>query len=393
MGKLATGKLDLAEIAAKSYDELDDTGKLVKAAIDNRVLTTAGEMSEQVGNPLAKAYRGTIGKVEGKLANINEMVENQSRLSAFITAKAKGATDEAAALMVDKALYSYDPSMLSQFERNFMRRVVPFYVWMRRNTPHMAELLFTKPGAVAWVGHTKESGEAVNPIDNSITPDWLKDAFAVPTPLRDKRGNTLALQTNGWFPTGDLDIITKVLANPKSVPAEVLSQASPLIKTPIEIITNHDIYYNDQIESFPGETRRAPAYVEVFDDLTSGTPFGALWQGVKDKLGWFEREDSVTGEPYLAIPAKTVKFLKDLNPWMNAVGKTIADTPTQSYDKLSYMTGTKITPFDTERFTRQQAYDDQAALQAALRLARDQGKIPEKQKKTKTTSLKDILGR
>lgn len=396
VGKLNSGQMRLADIAAKSVDELDDTERLLKEALEDRVYTTATELSEQVGRaPSPMSYKGTIGKVETKLGAANEIIENQSRLAVYFAARKQGMSREAAAMMVDKTLYSYDPSMMTMFERNFMRRLVPFWVFMSQNTPHMAELMVKKPRAIAWVGHLQNEGERTNPIDSSVMPEWMRDAFSIPTPGKDARGNALMLQTSGWLPTGDLDLALKAIVNPGSVPREMLSNLSPLLKTPIEIITNHDVYYQDEIERYKGETRRAPAYLEAFDSLARITPgLSKLWAAMKESLGWYPKVDPDTQDTYLAIPGKTQKALRDLNPWMNAIGKTLADTPTQKYDLTSYLTGTKLTPYQTDVFTRQTAYDANTKLQEAVRAAKDQGKIEEEKPKSRRNvkTIQDLLG-
>jgi len=361
--KSEAASLRIMQSAAKgTLSEADDV--LLREAIEDGAFTTARQLSEEVAP-------GQISKVGQVLGGVNEFVENQSRLSAYLTARNKMGRDGAGA-MVDKALYSYNPALLTAFERNVMRRVMPFYVWSRRNAPHMAELIAKSPGKLTPIGHLTESGEAVSDTDKSVLPDWLTDLSPVPLPIK-QDGNEVLLPTSGLLPIGEIgDALDILKGGPTKVPAnvtrEVIGRMPPLLKMPLELAFNKDIYFQDDITRYPGETRRAPGYVERFHDVIVNVPLlSDAWGILLTSVGGVEKTDDLTGDVYLALPAVGVKVMKDAVPWMNSVGKLLSDAPRQRNDLIKAITGVSSVANDQERFARQKAYDDEQRLRDQLR--------------------------
>ncbi|MCD5384843.1 MAG: hypothetical protein LRZ94_00825 [Candidatus Pacebacteria bacterium] len=62
------------------------------------------------------------------------------------------------------------------FERKVMRRVVPFYTWLRKNLPLQIEQLFKQPGKFAAVRKTQAAFESLSEIpDERYLPDWMRE--------------------------------------------------------------------------------------------------------------------------------------------------------------------------------------------------------------------------
>lgn len=376
---------------------LDEFAPL-RAAFDSGVLKDAQALAEQVGGGLARAKTSVLKPVaayEALGTTANQFVENQARLSAFLAAKGKGMADDVAGSLVDRALYNYSNEAYTTFERGMMMRAIPFYRWMKSNTTHMVDLLIKNPGKLTPIMHAKNVSQDVNPVDESVMPAYLRGLNPISLPFKDKGGNQVQLASEGLFPLGDLERLAQFVADPKGAPADVVAQLSPLLKTPLELVFNRDLFYGDPVERYAGETRRAPGYIEQFDDIATQVPgLDKVWGATKEALGMVERTDKYTGDAYLAMPAKSVKALKDLSPWTNSVGKMLSDNPKRTYDTLSYLTGLKLIPYDTERFGEQALYEQNTVLRDAVRQAKDSGKVPEKAKaakKAKVRSLSDIL--
>lgn len=358
------GKEMRGTLSAKEADEMMRLREL-------GVLTSAKDLAEQVGGGVFAR-----GGITSKLAQVNEFAENQSRVAAYFAAKAKGVSDEAAAMIVDRALYNYSPEMLTSFERNFMRRVVPFYVFARRNTPHMFQVLFESPGKLTWISHAKESGEAATGVTSDQMPDYMRNLFAIPLP------NGQVLSTGGVLPIQDLERVMP--QDPMEMLREQITSLSPLIRDPIEFLTNKDIYRDTAIESYPGEKRAAPDYVQTFDTLMAGNP---AWEELKKQLGMVYKTRS-DGQQYLTMNASAAKALKDFLPFMSAIARGAAvNEPSKQF---SQATGIKLVPTDTKEWARQKAYDEQSTLLDTLRRLKDEGKVPPVAKK-KTTSLAEVL--
>ncbi len=75
---------------------------------------------------------------------INAALENQARMAVFIHGLRETGDATQAGIMVRKYLFEY--SDLTGFERNTMRRLVPFYTFARKNTDVILRTAITDPG-------------------------------------------------------------------------------------------------------------------------------------------------------------------------------------------------------------------------------------------------------
>jgi hypothetical protein len=197
---------------------------------------------------------------------------------------------------------------------------------------------------------------------------------------------------NPNLPFQDLEKLN-VLRDGKLDLKDVLSSTSPLLKTPLELATNKDFYFGSDISNYPGDARRAPGYVEEFDDavhqIPALAPIAEEWDAFKDAFGIVEKESD--GEPYLAMNAYAVKAVRDLSPWLNNVGKVISylggdEDTAAAFKALAAGTGVKFVPFQTEKFAESQVYDDQAALDNAMQRLMAEGKVQPKVKRKITVA-------
>lgn len=370
----------LGRMVSKSITEADTA--LLDEMVEHGVLTTFQELSEQVG-------KGGGNKVTRWLGEVNTVIENQSRISAYFTYLDKGMSKQAAGEMVNKALFDYSDEALSIFERNVVKRLVPFYKWTKNNLSKQTRVLLNTPGRSTWLGHLMESGDAVAEYDESVKPEWLRELNPVPLPIT-RNGNAVMLSTEGLFPQNDLELLGKVVTGELKA-NDVLTYLSPLLRTPLEVLAfNKDVYYDEDIEKYPGQKKRAPQYIESFGDLASTVPgLREVWSLITESIGIEERETDA-GEAYYYMSAKAVKAMRDFLPWMNQVGKYLggADENKAFMDRLS-ATGVKPIYYDQEQFAQNKAYDDRDLLMAALQKAKDEGRIaPE----PKTASLDSLFG-
>jgi hypothetical protein len=367
------GKMD--DVARKAFEgQIDDY-------VRNGVLTSFEELSEQVG-------KGGGNKVTKFLGEVNTLVENQSRLSAFHTFRDKGLGAAAAGEMVNKSLFDYSDEVLSVFERNVIKRVTPFYKWSKSNLSKQARVLLESPGRSAFIGHLMGSGEAATDYDKSVMPEWLRELNPIPTPF-ERNGNPVMISTEGLFPQNDLELIGKIVTGELNA-NDALSYLSPLLRTPLEIVMNKDVYYDEELTKYPGEKKRAPGYVEQFGDMANTVPgLRDVWGIIADKLGIQERTDK-DGEAFYWMNAKSVKALKDFLPWMNQVSKYIggADPDKTAMDRIS-ATGVKPIYYDTAQFAQNKAYADRDALNDALLKGRDEGLV---QPKSDGMTLDQLFG-
>jgi hypothetical protein len=92
--------------------------------------------------------------------------------------RALGDALSSAAHRVNK--FNIDYNALTPFEQNVMRRVIPFYTYMRKATPTLIESMYLTPGRVLALDKTRRLTENMLGInhnqefDNLRVPDWLR---------------------------------------------------------------------------------------------------------------------------------------------------------------------------------------------------------------------------
>lgn len=117
-------------------------------------------------------------------------IEDWLRGSQFLSNVRRGMTPEVAAQRVAQTHFNYGD--LTQWDRNVMKRVFPFWTYMSRNLPLQLKTLATTPGKIG--SPIREIGNAMGRDDEYI-PDWIASGVAIPY---------------GFAPTGERRFITEL---------------------------------------------------------------------------------------------------------------------------------------------------------------------------------------
>lgn len=165
------------------------------------------KLSEKIiNNPYTRHFR-----------NINDFVERAVRMPMALDSFNRGFTyDEAVARI---ARYHFDYSDMSTLDEA-AKRIVPFWIWTSRNVPLQFASMVTRPQAYATYDKIRET---YPPDADILMPQWLSSLQ--PIGLGGK--NLLAFD----LPFGRLEQTTKNILSLEGL----LSQASPLVKVPIEV--------------------------------------------------------------------------------------------------------------------------------------------------------------
>lgn len=113
-------------------------------------------------------------------AAIGGMVENNARLAHYFSKLDEGLTVTDATASVKRTLFDY--SELTDFEKNVMKRIVPFYTFMRKNTPVQLASLMTTPRKFLTERRILEGIASTEQADDRAIPDWALDGGMVPLP-------------------------------------------------------------------------------------------------------------------------------------------------------------------------------------------------------------------
>jgi len=207
-----------------------DPEKAIEKTIKERSKDLKGQVTSRI-NPL-RAFETS--------REAGDLIDQTNRFAAYKWAREKlKLSPEQAADKVREMQFDY--TKLSPFEQNIMVRVIPFYRWMRNNIPYQIKQFIHDPKKYAAVNKIRLNAQDAYGIEEEETPEWMKQQFAIP--VSDDKFLAMAL------PLGDL---TK-LSEPGKM---VVDSLNTLVKTPIELVTNRNFFYNKDIQKFDGQEKQ-----------------------------------------------------------------------------------------------------------------------------------------
>lgn len=180
---------------------------------------------------------------------------------------------EDASEMVDKFLFDY--SDLTPFESNVMKRIIPFYTWLRKNVPLQMEMLMEKPWLYAGIADVHRlSNQNAN---QEHIPGYMSDWIKLPVTFNSSKDYYL----NPNLPYQNLE-------NLFTTPQDVIGMLNPVLKMPIEIATNHNNFFDAPIWN---ETDSFQQALDKIGKYSSNSLMGA-WKSWYNALGALEGGDS-----------------------------------------------------------------------------------------------------
>lgn len=177
---------------------------------------------------------GVAGQTEDVFAPVkamrsaNNASDNIMRGSSFLAKLEQGFEPASAFTEVIKA--HYDFGNLSQFERNVMRRVIPFYSWARQNIPAVISEIATEPGGkLATAIKATERAKGEHP---GFVPAYIREGVAAP--IGGEENGTQRYLSRLGLGFEDLGQLFG--------PGGPMGMLNPLIKAPIEQATGRQMF-------------------------------------------------------------------------------------------------------------------------------------------------------
>jgi hypothetical protein len=193
----------------------------------------------ETGNPILNASQ-----------KLSDFVDSSARLGGYLALLKQGLTPDMAAKRITAALVDY--SSLTLTERNFFRGIFPWWAYNSRIGKYVVQHMASNPG-----GSYAQTIRALNTIQASdketYVPTALRQSFAlrIPDALKPYMGIPEDDPDTHFFRDFDLpgvDVLSLLSPQPTATGAlretmfNVLNQASPVIRSPIEFATNMDFF-------------------------------------------------------------------------------------------------------------------------------------------------------
>ena len=217
-------------------------------------------------------------KIGSKVATYSD---NINRLVQFSSLLKMGKTPQEASEIVRK--YMFDYSDLTTFEKRWMKRIFPYYTYMRKNLPMMANEFLDNPEKMRMVARMHNATQGMltdeEQIDESFLTGYAKDWVQMPFGLNGATGkepvimnmNLPYMQLRDLPADGDLGEAARTF----------FSQTAPMIKVPIELASNWNSFFDSEI-AFEDGSQLSPRLLHVMSQIAA---FNAAEQFITAKTG------------------------------------------------------------------------------------------------------------
>ncbi|HUV71651.1 MAG TPA: hypothetical protein VMW25_01445 [Clostridia bacterium] len=308
--KLSGASDEVIELAGKkyTYKELKDIMSKRGAIGEQGWLDVMGTVEGLTEKEFTSSFNKARITLQDYPKEAMNFVENRLRGSLFIDELAKGKSVDDAVKKVFQYHFDYAPEGLTSFERNVMRRLVPFYTWTRNNVPLQLGQMGKQPGKYAGVGkalRTLSGGAETGKEEKGVLPEYMQRSFPI-------RMGSNAGQVNYVYglglPIEDFSNMTV---------SGVLAKLSPILKVPLELATDKNFYFNVPISDFdsaPQLLQKAPKIIKTlagYSEVKSGkktytTVDPIKWHILSSAFGrYFYTSDKLTDKDVSAA----IKFL------------------------------------------------------------------------------------
>jgi hypothetical protein len=306
---------------------VDDLGRMASnltmkeaaPGLSGPYLQGLGKKFKEAPNPLELVRRGEDGKLgwgnnlfwsqRTRQGNPNWLLDlgdrasqasdNFNRIGAYLNRIKKGDSPRAAKALADLTQVNYRPEAFTEFEREVVKRLVPFYSFTKGIAPLAGDNLVNRPAGL--MGQSiRAINRASEPSPDRHVPEYLRQSAAIPMP---EGTPFVGLQTPGItrFLTnidlpheGLINLFTPGTGNTLTARAadtllktgqNVLGQTSPGVKGPLEYFTDRQFYSGRQLSDlFSMAEKYGIPGGRTLDQVVSNAPGGTRVMGVARQL-------------------------------------------------------------------------------------------------------------
>lgn len=194
---------------------------------------------------------------------VGSWIENQARVVDFIVNLKKTGDVELAVTRTKEFLFDYQN--LTPFEKNVMRRLIPFYTFSRKNFELQFKTMLQTPGRTATFFHAVQtygevsSGAPLSDEERKLLPEWMRDSLNL---VAKRDGENISLLTSIGHP----------IEQPFQQLHNVMGSLNPIIKAPLELNTNFSFFNGRPLSTVTNATAfSSPLVPDVIKDFIGYT--------------------------------------------------------------------------------------------------------------------------
>jgi hypothetical protein len=305
--------------------------------------------------------RGSSGNTNPILEagdRLAEFTDARNRYGTYLTAIRKGNSPAEARRLADLTQVNYKPEAFTDVERDVLKRIFPFYSYTKGITPYIADQVVNHPSG--GMGQAiRATNRGTEPKEDMFTPDYLRQSASIPLPGGFPLVGLSADSPLQRFITnldapyeGPVNLGTpgigntayeKLVSGLQKTGLNVLGQMNPLLKGPLEGLTNRQFYSGRQLSdlySMLEQTMGAPGRTaeQVLVNLPGGSRvLGTTRQLTDQRLSPQERAvkflvNALTGVKFQDVDEERTKQLAA----RDALNVLLSSTPgVRTYENIT----------------------------------------------------------
>jgi hypothetical protein len=254
------------------------------------------------GVGISRPAKRTLNPILKANDAVGGTIEDMSRVGMFINLLKQGYDPGEAGDMVRMALVDYSPSAFTPVERDLFKNAVPFYSFQKGVIPSIVDNALYRPGGLQGQS-IRAVTRAAEPSGDQLTPEHLRHSAAIALPeglpslLNGRPRPNLQRFIAGidapweaffntYSPGVGATTTAAVADTVRGTGSNLLGMTSPLIKAPLEYITNRQLYSGRNLSDLYSVLERdlGPIGRPLEQALVNFLPFGSRLLGTYRQL-------------------------------------------------------------------------------------------------------------
>lgn len=283
---------------------------------------------------------------------VGNAIEQQARVLNFMTNLERTGDVVTAAERTKQFLFDY--TNLSDFEKNVMRRLIPFYTFTRKNLELQVTQLAKQPGKLAtqakiFTNISKTmSGSSLTEEETKALPEFLQQGLGI---VYSRDGDKIQIINELGTP------IEALFGSIK--PNAILGSLSPVINVPLQAAIGKHFFFDKDLK-----------------DVNNATAYKNAPQFIKDYIGFTVRKNKDGTDRYIALNPTRLFILNNIPPSsrvVSTIGQLEAENVSGKLKILRLLTGLKPYGEDLEL---QEQIKEKAKIRELQDLLEDSGVAP-----------------